>query len=168
MNPADAAMLVVAVTLGGPLIVIDAREHRLPNRLTGAAAMLVLLVAAVAAVARSDWSRWPGMLLTGLGMLSAGYLLAVVAGDAVGMGDVKLLGVTGLALGHLEPSSVVLWLLALAATSALWLLAAPLLDRAADRTVAWRKRRIAFGPPIILAWWTVYGVLLTAAALREG
>lgn len=160
-------MLATAVVLGAPMIVTDVREHRLPNRLTGGAALLILVTALISSVARSDWSRWPGMLLTGLAMAAGGYLLAVIAAGAIGMGDVKLLGVVGLALGHLEPSTVIVWLLALAITSALWLLLVPLVDKATDRAVAWRKRQIAFGPPIILAWWLVYVVMLTAAATRD-
>lgn len=166
MTAADFVMLAGAVVLGVPMIVTDLREHRLPNRLTGAAALVVLATALVAAVLGSGWGRWPGMLLTGLGMALGGYLLAVVADGAFGMGDVKLLGVVGLALGHLEPSTVVVWLLALAVASALWLLLVPVLDKAADRTVAWRKRHIAFGPPIIVAWWLVYVVMITASLGR--
>ena len=165
MTAADYAMLGVAVLLGVPLIVTDVREHRLPNRLTGAVTVLILLVALVSSLLRSDWGRWPAMLLTGVGMALGGYLLAVLAPGGLGMGDVKLLGVVGLALGHLEPSTVVVWLLALAVASALWLLVVPFVDQVADPAVTWRKRHIAFGPPIIVAWWLTYAVM-TVASVR--
>jgi leader peptidase (prepilin peptidase) / N-methyltransferase len=167
VTAADLLMAAVAVVLGIPMIVIDLREHRLPNRLTGGAAVLVLLISFGDSLLRADWSRWPATLLTGLGMAAGGYFLAVLARGAFGMGDVKLLGVVGLALGHLEPSTIVVWLLALAVASALWLALVPLLDQAADRAVPWRKRHIAFGPPIIVAWWLVYVVMVTASALRH-
>ncbi len=157
-------MFGVAVACGIPLIVYDVREHRLPNRLTGAAAALILLVAFIAALVSGSWQRWWPMLLTGAVMLLGGYLLAVLAPTGLGLGDVKLFGVLGLGLGHLDPTSVVLFLLALALASLLWLVLAPRLDRATDPEVPWLKRHIAFGPPIILAWWTVYITMMVAAA----
>lgn len=159
-------MFAGAVLLGVPMIRADVREHRLPNRLTGSLALLQLATALVAALVRADFGRWPPMLLTGACMALGGYLLAIPASGGLGLGDVKLLGAVGLALGHLDPGTVVVWLLALALLTALWLLLAPYVDRAADRSVAWRKRHIAFGPPIILAWWATYVVLLVAWAAR--
>lgn len=167
MTAADLVMLAVAVGLGAPMIVADVREHRLPNRLTGSAAALILVIAVISSVARLDASRLPPMLLTGLAMALGGYLCAVLAPDGFGMGDVKLLGVVGLALGHLDPEAVVVWLLALAAATALWLLLAGFVDKAADRSVRWRERHIAFGPPIVLAWWGVYAVMIIATAARS-
>lgn len=166
LQTADLVMFAVAVLIGGPLIRIDIQQHRLPNRLTAAAAGLITVVALIGSIAGSDWSRWPPMLLCALGMTAAGYLLAVLSPDGMGLGDVKLLGVIGLALGHLDGSAVVLWLLALAVCSALWLMLAPWLDRAADRSVPWRRRHVAFGPPMIAAWWLVYVVLITVWLLR--
>lgn len=161
---ADVAILVVSAVAGVLLIRVDVREHRLPDRLTGPAALAIVVVALGGSLARGDWSRWAPMLLTGVGLLAAGYLLAVISPDAFGMGDVKLLGVIGLALGHLDPQTIVLWLLALAAASAGWLVLAPRLDGASDRSVPWRKRHVAFGPPMIVAWWLVYAVLAVAVA----
>lgn len=159
---ADLVMLLIALIAGIPLIVADVREHRLPDRLTGAAALGLSAVALIDGLARSDLSRWLPMVLTAAGMAAAGYLLAVISPSGFGLGDVKLLGVIGLALGHLNPQTVVIWLLALALASAVWLLLAPRLDQAADRSVPWRKRHIAFGPPMIVAWWLVYTVLMLA------
>lgn len=166
LHTADLAMLAVAVLIGAPLIGIDIQQHRLPNRLTAAAAVLITVVALIDSIVRSDWSRWLPMLLCALGMAAAGYLLAVLSPDGLGLGDVKLLGAIGLALGHLDASTVVLWLLALAVCSALWLLLAPWLDRAADRSIPWRKRHVAFGPPMIVAWWLVYAALIVAWLVR--
>ena len=166
LSLADTAMLLVAVVSGAALIRVDVREHRLPNRLTGGAAATLLAVAAVDAVVRSDASRWAPMLLTALAMAAAGYLAAVISPSGFGLGDVKLLGVIGLALGHLDPETVVVWLLALSAASVLWLLLAPRLDRKSDPTVPWRKRHIAFGPPLVVAWWLVYLLVVTVAVVR--
>lgn len=159
---ADLVMLGIALAAGIPLIIADVREHRLPNRLTGGAALALLAVALVDSIARADYSRWLPMVLTAIAMATAGYLFAVASSDGFGLGDVKLLGVIGLALGHLNPQTVVLWLLALAVASALWLLLAPRLDQAADPSLPWHKRHIAFGPPMIVAWWLVCGTLIIA------
>lgn len=162
---ADLAIAATAVVTGVPLIRIDVREHRLPDRLTGAAALAVLAIAAVGAVLGGA-GRWPPMLLTGSALAAGGYLLAVLSPGAFGLGDVKLLGVIGLALGHLDPATVVLWLLALSACSALWLVLARYVERPGDPAVPWRRRHVAFGPPMIAGWWLVYVVLALAAALR--
>lgn len=162
IGAADACIALCALVAGAALIRTDVREHRLPDRLTGGCAAAVLLVALVASLARDDWSRWPPMAGTGLGMIAGGYLLAVLSPEALGLGDVKLLGVIGLTLGHLDPSTEVLWLLALAVTSAVWLVLASRLDHVDVREVPWRKRQIAFGPPMVVAWWLVYAVLLLA------
>ncbi|WP_158716330.1 prepilin peptidase [Blastococcus sp. Marseille-P5729] len=161
---ADLVMLAIAVSVGIPLIVADVREHRLPNRLTGGAALALIAVAVVDGIAGPGRSRWLPMVLTAAGMAAAGYLLAVVSPSGVGLGDVKLLGVIGLALGHLNPQTLVVWLLALALASAAWLLLASRFDRMADRSVPWRKRHIAFGPPMIVAWWLVYAAVVLAGA----
>lgn len=157
----DAVIAGYVVLLGAAVIVSDAREHRIPNRLTAAWAVGVILIAVVAA-AQDGWGDLWRTLATGGAMFAAGYLLAVVTPDAFGFGDVKLLGCVGLALGHLEPQLVVVWLLALAVTTLLWLLLAPWLDRRYDRRTPLRKRHIAFGPPIVLALWGTYAVVLLA------
>ena len=158
----DLTIALAAVAFGAPLIAVDVREHRLPDRLTGPAALVIAVVAAAGAIWGSDGRLLP-TVLTGLGMALAGYLLAVLSPGAFGMGDVKLLGVIGLALGHLDPELVALWLLALSACSALWLVVAGRFDRQSDLSKPWRLRHIAFGPPMIVAWWLVYVVLAVAA-----
>ncbi len=155
----DAVIAGYVVLLGAAVIVSDAREHRIPNRLTAGWAIGVILIGAVAAT-RDGWGDVWRALAAGAAMFAAGYLLAVVAPDAFGFGDVKLLGCVGLALGHLEPQLVVVWLLALAVTTLLWLLLAPWLDRRYDRSTPLRKREIAFAPPIVLALWSTYAVVL--------
>lgn len=162
----DLVMLLVAIGFGVPLIAVDVREHRLPNPLTGGAAITIVVAAVASALVRGDYGRLLPMLITALAMAGVGYLAAVISPSSFGLGDVKLLGVIGLALGHLDPQTVVVWLLALAAASAAWLVLSSRFDTVGDRSVPWRKRHIAFGPPMIVAWWLVYVVLMVAVATR--
>ncbi|GAB3301811.1 hypothetical protein EK0264_01160 [Epidermidibacterium keratini] len=155
----DAIIAGYVVLLGGAIIVSDAREHRIPNRLTASWAVGVMVIAAVAAP-QFGWGDLWRSLATGGAMFAAGYLLAILGPDAFGFGDVKLLGCVGLAIGHLEPQLVVVWLLALAVWTLVWLLLAPWLDRRYDRRTPLRRRQIAFAPPIVLALWSTYGVVL--------
>ena len=76
-----------------PLVVIDLRERRLPNKIT----LPAIAITAVGVSLTLDWSR------VGVAVLCAGVL--IVAGTALsfkgwlGLGDVKLLVPIGLTLG---------------------------------------------------------------------
>lgn len=81
------------------LFVIDLREHRLPDALTLPAYAVIGALLLVAAFATGQW--W-ALLRAGSGaaiLFGVYYVLAVMAGGALGFGDVKLAGLLGLVLG---------------------------------------------------------------------
>ncbi|MFS0894095.1 prepilin peptidase [Microbacterium sp. 179-I 3D3 NHS] len=151
MDPRLLLVTLVHVALlgiGGWLVVIDARTHRLPNRivLPTLAALLVVIAIDALATGRSD-----ALIRALIGMLLLGGFYAVlrlISRSGMGGGDVKLAAVIGLVLGwHGWPS------LAVGAASAfvlgsLYALVLILLRRADGAT------RIAFGP------WMIVGALL--------
>jgi leader peptidase (prepilin peptidase)/N-methyltransferase len=125
------------------LAVIDARTHRLPDRITGPLAAgftALLLCAPVGGADRGDWLRaviCGGAALIGLGAVA----LAFPAG--IGLGDVKLVGILSIALGWLGWEAVPIGLFAGFAVGALVSLALLLARRATLRS------EIPFGPSLI-------------------
>lgn len=149
------AVLIVHLALaavGVWLVVIDARTHRLPNRivLPTLGALIVLVV--VEALATGGSGR---MLRALLGALVLGAFYAVMhlaSRQGMGGGDVKLAAVIGLVLAWhgwwtLLLGSAVAFLL-----GALFALVLMILRRAN------RSTRIAFGP------WMILGAILAIAA----
>ncbi|WP_127127715.1 prepilin peptidase [Georgenia sp. SYP-B2076] len=139
---AAAGAFLAAVTTA--LAIVDARTHRLPDRLllvgvAGAGALLLL-----AATTTGAWADLGRALLAALACL-VGYLLLKLAHPAgLGLGDVKLGGLLGLWLGWFG------WAHVLSGAFAAFLLGGffavvLLLTRRAGRTTA-----IAFGPWMIL------------------
>lgn len=140
-TPALWPALVAFVVLAGPLLVTDAREHRLPLPLNlglaGAGAVSLTLAAL--------WTGQPERLLTAA--LSAGVaillllVLFVLARGQLGFGDVIL--VAGLALysGYLSP---------LAMLAGLWIGCLGTLAWALIRRSRGHSGPLAFGPGLIL------------------
>ncbi len=94
-GPAYLYLGGLAVALGA----VDLATHRLPDVLTLPAYPALAALLAVASAILGDGDA---LLRAGLGALAcfgAYYLVAVLAPDAMGFGDVKLAGVLGLALG---------------------------------------------------------------------
>ncbi|UNX53243.1 prepilin peptidase [Georgenia sp. TF02-10] len=134
------------------LAIVDARSHRLPDRLLGpGAAGLVLLLAATAA-ATNSWAAL-GRAVTAAAVCATGYLLlALVRAGGLGLGDVKLAGLLGLWLGWWDWSAVAAGVLAGFVLGGAWALLL-LVTRRARRDTA-----VAFGP------WMILGAALATAA----
>lgn len=138
------AIALAAVSI--PLFVIDIREHRLPNRWTGALAIGGLLINGARAV--SDGALRPiaaSLAAGGLGLLAMG-LLHLVTRAGIGLGDVKLVS----ALGFLFANQMALAFVVCVAflSAALWVL--PQLAVGRYR----RGSRLAFGPFILIGAWS--------------
>jgi leader peptidase (prepilin peptidase)/N-methyltransferase len=89
------ALGLVLVTFLVPIAVIDLDHKIIPNRLTGPAALLAVVVGVVL-----EPSYVPEQLAAGAAALLFFYLPALVHAKGMGMGDVKLAGVLGLYLGR--------------------------------------------------------------------
>jgi leader peptidase (prepilin peptidase)/N-methyltransferase len=149
------AVLIVHLALaavGVWLVVIDARTHRLPNRivLPTLGALIVLVV--VEALATGGSGR---MLRALLGALVLGAFYAVMhlaSRQGMGGGDVKLAAVIGLVLAWHGWWTLLLGSAAAFLLGALFALVLMILRRAN------RSTRIAFGP------WMILGAILAIAA----
>ena len=138
----------VLLGVGAWLIAIDARSHRLPNRIvlpTLAAAIALVVIDAVvtgesAALVRS---------LLGMLVLGGFYaLLRLISRSGMGGGDVKLAAVIGLVLAWHGWSELVIGAASAFVLGCAYALALILMRRASGAT------RIAFGP------WMIAGALL--------
>ncbi|OAN43164.1 prepilin peptidase [Microbacterium sp. H83] len=152
-TPVVVCVHLALFVVGCRLVAIDARTHRLPNRLVLPTLAALLVLASLDALATGEIRALVRALL---GMLVLGVFYAALRSlgrEGMGGGDVKLAAVIGLVLGwHGWPA------LAVGAASAfvlgaLYALALMALRRA-DRTT-----RIAFGPWMIIG--AVLGVVAT-------
>lgn len=142
------------------LVVVDLREHRLPNRIVawGTGGVLVLFVAssAIAAVsgATQPWNELLVSVLSGVGYGLVFLLLWFFAPQALGAGDVKLAPLIGLIAGWSGLWVAVCWVpLFIGVTGGI----VGLVSRARQREF------FAFGPVLIGACWL--GVLLARVGL---
>ncbi len=152
--PAALHVLLVALVAAGGLwlAILDARTHRLPNRIVLPFAIAIAGVVAALAIATTDPGRLLLALAAGAGMALV-YLVLGLTG-AVGFGDVKLAGALGIFLGWISPAAVIAgFVLAyvLATPHALVILIGRLRDRG--------RRHLPFGPYMIA------GALLAAASI---
>lgn len=138
--PGQLWLLGLAVVL----TVTDLQHKRLPNAilLPGAVVLAALLILGTLAEHRP--ANLLGSVITAAALFSLFLLAAVVSPAGMGMGDVKLAGVLGLALGLAGLSATLLAVLiafALHAVVSVVLLAA---RRAGRRTA------LPFGPPLLV------------------
>jgi leader peptidase (prepilin peptidase)/N-methyltransferase len=151
----DVIVVLVHVGLVGIgvwLLVIDARTHRLPNRIVLPTLAAVLALAGIDAIVTGR----SGSLIGGvIGMLVLGGLYAVLRATSrggIGGGDVKLAAVIGLVLGWHGWQALAVGAASAFVLGALYALAL-MAFRRADRST-----RIAFGP------WMIIGAVLGVAA----
>lgn len=147
MHPLLTAALAI-ITL--PLVVIDAREHRLPNGWNALLAACGIAVHAAAAVSTRNADPVVASLAVGMGGVTGMLLLHFVARGGLGLGDVKLVGALGCVLAN--ASAVFATVCIAFAVAAAW--AVVQLLRGRYRT----DSRLAFGPFILLGAWTVIAI----------
>lgn len=123
---------------------IDLREHRLPDALTLAAVLGVGGFLAIGAALDGLWDAYGRAWLAALAAVAVFLVLALVRSSGLGLGDVKLVGSLGLALGWESWSTLVTGLFlgfVLAALVAVVLVT----SRRAGRHTA-----LPFGPALLL------------------
>ena len=141
-------MHLVLLGVGAWLLIIDARTHRLPNRIVlpmlGGVLMLVIIDALVRGEAASLIRAAVGMLILG------GFYTVMRAASrgGIGGGDVKLAAVIGLVLGWHGWQALAIGAAPAFVLAALYALVLMALRRAN------RSTRIAFGP------WMIIGAVL--------
>lgn len=149
--------LVVAVHIGlllvgGWLLVIDARTHRLPDRIVLPTLAVLLVLVGIDALAAD---QGPASLRALIGMLVLGAFYAalrLMSRSGMGGGDVKLAAVVGLVLGWHGWQALAIGAAAAFVLGALYALGLMALRRADGAT------RIAFGPWMILG--AIVGIVL--------
>jgi leader peptidase (prepilin peptidase)/N-methyltransferase len=94
-EPERIALGLILVTALVPITAIDLEHRRIPNKITGPTA-IALIVAGTAL----DLSGEPTRLMWGAIVALPFFALALILSRSMGLGDAKLMGVMGLALGR--------------------------------------------------------------------
>lgn len=149
MRLAFIALVHVALLgVGAWLIVIDARTHRLPNRIVLPALASLLVLIGIDALAAGQAAASIRALL-GMVILGGFYaMLRAISRAGMGGGDVKLAAVIGLVLGWHGWQALAIGAASAFVLGAFYALALIILRRAE------RSTRIAFGP------WMIAGALI--------
>ena len=123
---------------------VDLTSHRLPDRVTYPAGVVCTAALLVDAAVLGSWGAFLRALAAAAVAFAVGYLVAAIAPAALGLGDVKLLGLLGLLLGWFG------WGVLLAGVF-LGLLTGAVVSLAllVTRRAGWRTA-VPFGPPLLL------------------
>ncbi|NBX70884.1 MAG: hypothetical protein EBQ98_03145 [Actinobacteria bacterium] len=132
--------LITFALFGITAVLVDIREHRLPNILTIRLTVVLLGVLAITSLRSGAWSGWLPMVTCTSYICGTFLLLFAVSKNGLGFGDVKFALPCGLMVGWYAPSQWLwcLWIsfgLAAMTAVAMWVMGK------ASRTSA-----IAFGP----------------------
>ena len=126
-----------------PLIVIDLRERRLPNRIT----IPGFLISLAGLVLTLDWLRVLGSLLIAVIVFGVGLLISLKGW--IGMGDVKLMSGLALLLSWFSPSLLWQSLLWAFLSAGVFVVGGMVFKKITTRST------IALGPYLLVGFWAV-------------
>lgn len=149
-NPLLAGLLSIVVVAYGVLSIIDAREQRLPNRITYPLAAATFVAVLTGGVTRGDPMAGVGAILVGLALAATFFVLRF------GMGDVKLALTVGAIAGWLGLDAIM---------ATLWGTAVPAAVVALVIIVIYRRRGMTFSYGPFLAIGSVVGMVSAGAGL---
>jgi leader peptidase (prepilin peptidase)/N-methyltransferase len=149
----SALPLVYLAVATIPLVVIDYKEHRLPNKIVLPFAALAFITAIVVNVATQSW----GNLLLAVGLPFAWFIVGIVLNyfDTIGMGDVKFLTALLLAVGVYSPLTALL-IIPLTLLFAILAVVSVIMRKVPIGT------SVPLGPWLILSTWIVVAVFSSA------
>jgi leader peptidase (prepilin peptidase)/N-methyltransferase len=150
----SALPLVYLAVASIPLVVIDYKEHRLPNKIVLPFAALAFITAIVVNVATQSW----GNLLLAVGLPFAWFIIGLVLNyfDTLGMGDVKFITALLLAVGVYSPL-IALLIIPLSVLFALIAVVYWIMSGKVEKS-----RSVPLGPSLILSTWLVVAVFSSA------
>jgi leader peptidase (prepilin peptidase)/N-methyltransferase len=143
----SALPLVYLAVVSIPLVVIDYKQHRLPNKIVLPFAALAFITAIVVNVATQSWLN----LLLAVGLPLVWFIIGLVLNyfDWIGMGDVKFSTALLLAVGVYSPLIALLILPIAVGFSFLAIIYMIMLRKASIGS------SIPLGPWLILSTWLV-------------
>lgn len=95
--PAYLYLAAIAVALA----LIDVDTHRLPDAIVLPSFVVIVVLLGAASAVAEDWSRFSAAILGGLALFGLYAVMVIAYPKGMGLGDVKLAAVLGLALGWL-------------------------------------------------------------------
>lgn len=147
-RPAVLAFLSIGL-IGVMLAVIDLEHHRLPDRLTGTAAVVSTMALLVDGLMMGSWPALLRALVCAVVAFVVFLGMALISPEGMGFGDVKLAAVLSLHTGWLGWQLALLAVLAGFTAGALAALTLLLFGRVTLRTA------IPFGPGLLVGAWLV-------------
>lgn len=153
---AYAVFAVVSMVLA----IVDARTHRLPNRIVLPAYPVALGLLALACLAGWPWGALLRGLVGGAALFGFYLLLRLVQPRGMGGGDVKLAGLVGLHLGFLGWEQLAVGAFAGFLLGGLYGVLLILTRRGRGTS------RLAFGPWMLAGTWTVILASVAFTILR--
>lgn len=158
MHPTLLPVVLALALVTPPLVVVDVRRRRLPDRLVVVAA-LGLVVSCGAVLVAGPGGAGAVLRASGTATATGVVLVALAASGGLGMGDVKLGAVLAGAAALLDPAGPLLAALVTAVTGGACAAAVAVACRRRAARGALpgppRSLRVPYGPPLLLGWWAV-------------
>lgn len=105
-HPSTIGFIVMGL-LGPTMAAVDIRELRLPDILTAAAITAAALGAILTCLSTSNWTPMIPALTSAIVSAGTLYVVSLVTGGGIGLGDIKLLAVIGFIVGAIHWEALV-------------------------------------------------------------